>query len=106
MFPRTLATVVLAAFVLTLLTGCLPEKGALVTEQYVYTVKQGDAGLRDVAAKVYGDASAEHVALIHKANPTAKADALQPGTKLVIPPLVTDKGAVTYPKECDRKPVY
>jgi hypothetical protein len=89
---------------LAVFAGCEAEKEMPVAQQYVYTVRDGDGSLKDIAHKVYG--ADGHVALIEQANPECKGQAPKPGTKLVVPPLVTKDGTVTPPKECDRKPVY
>ena len=52
-----------------------------------YVVKEGDRGFWGISQTVYGDG--RYYVLIEKANPDKKAERLQPGDKLVIPPLPT-----------------
>lgn len=105
MDPRTYVAVLLGLSVLLVAAGCGQEKDVATTgQQYVYTVREGDSSLRQIAQRVYG--TDQHVSLIEKANPAVKGQALKPGTKLVIPPMMTPEGQVVAPKECDRRPVY
>ena len=105
MDPRTFVAVLLGLSVLLVSAGCAQEKDVAATgQQYVYTVREGDSSLKQIAQRVYG--TDEHVSLIEKANPAVKGDTPKPGTKLVIPPMVTPEGKVIAPKECTRKPVY
>ncbi|KPK83550.1 MAG: hypothetical protein AMJ81_07965 [Phycisphaerae bacterium SM23_33] len=88
-----------------LLAGCSGQGEVATSEhRFVYTVREGDGSLTDVAKRVYGDS--KHVSLIQQANPSVEPDALEPGTKLVIPPLTGDEGQLIAPKECQRQKIY
>jgi nucleoid-associated protein YgaU len=65
--------------------GTGPAIGSDATGQRVYTVQPTDAtGFWGIAKKVYGDG--KYWTLIRDANPQANSNALQAGTKLVLPP--------------------
>ena len=97
---------VLAAVGVALLvvgTGCT-DKGVSTEDQYVYTVQEGDGDFQAIARRVYGDAG--QAAAIQKANPSLGVRDLTPGTKLMIPPMMSAEGKMVAPKECDKKAVY
>jgi len=61
----------------------------------VYTVRKGDGGFWGIAKIVYGQG--RHWPLIARANPSVDSSALQPGQKLLIPPLPGGKKPVKQP---------
>lgn len=68
-------------------SGSARTRGAVFTEnnrQY-YIVQSGDAGYWGIARKVYGDGKYSY--LIDRANSGVDSSSLQPGDKLVIPPI-------------------
>lgn len=102
---RNWLSVVLGLCLLAAFTGCTGEEEVgVIRQQYVYTVRDGDGSLKDIAQKVYGKDG--QVSLIEQANPDLKGQAPKPGTKLVVPPVVTKDGTLVTPKECDRQKIY
>jgi len=77
-------------------SGSPRTRGAVFTEnnrQY-YIVQSGDAGYWGIARKVYGDGKYSY--LIDRANSGVDSSSLQPGDKLVIPP-ISSAGESTQP---------
>jgi len=95
------------ALAMLMIGGCAQQAEMAAADsgtQWVYTVKQGDADLRTVAEKVYGNEDPWRI--LAEANPDVNAGKLEPGQELMIPELTDPQGQPIAPKGCDRRRTY
>ncbi len=104
---RRMIAPAVAALAILMIGGCAQQAEMAAAgsgTQWVYTVQQGDADLRTVSGKVYGDE--DHWRIIAQANPDVEPSELEPGQELMIPELADPQGQSIAPKGCDRMEVY
>ncbi len=101
--PRSTATGLTTTTTGTPAGGSPQPRGEVFTEngRQHYIVKSGDMGYWGIAKKVYGDGKYSY--LIDRANTGVDALSLQPGDKLIIPPLPAP-GETTQPTTSGRSP--